>query len=158
VIDASANLTLYVDGAVAKTDGGNSPPGDGAQALRVGRWSGTQGSSEPFVGLIAQAAIWSASLTGDEVPALAGQWHPRLIKPASLVGCWDLGGFAGNNDRDHFGQYNLTAYNSPTWTDHPPVISPCRPTVVVEPLAAGVDTGPFEQQCFHPTFAGQFVR
>ena len=84
---------------------------------------------------VALVAVWSADLTDDEVAALHDRYHPRLIKPTSLVACWDLGGFAGQNDRDYFGQYDLTAYNNPTWTDHLPVIHPCGPHVAVPPAS-----------------------
>ena len=87
--------------------------------------------------VIAALLGWDAALTDDEVAALAAGHSPLLIRPASLVAYWPLGGLSGDHDRDIVGGYDLTAYNSPTWADHPPVIYPSGGRVVVAPSAGG---------------------
>ena len=75
-----------------------------------------------------------------ELTALVAGWHPSMI--SGCVACWSFGGLNGNNDRDYFGQYNLTAYpaapNSPTWADHPPVIYPSGPHILAAPSTTRV--------------------
>ena len=134
---SNTSRILYRDGANKVTSGATSRAFGSQNRVGLGviaRISKTFYTS----GAIAQYAAWAAVLGDDEAAALHEGWHPRLIKPTSLVACWDLGGFAGQNDRDYFGQYDLTAYNNPTWADHPPVLYPCGPHVPAAPSTTRV--------------------
>ena len=72
-----------------------------------------------FTGQIAEAAIWSAALDDAEIAALAQAICPLIIRPASLLAYWPLGGCYGDNDLDRFAnRYDLTPYGLPTFTDH----------------------------------------
>ncbi|MFH1924363.1 MAG: LamG-like jellyroll fold domain-containing protein [Planctomycetota bacterium] len=81
-------------------------------------------------GAVAEAAIWNVALADDDVRALHQRFSPLMIRPENLAAYWPLGGLWGQNDNDRLGTYPMTAYNSPSWTDHPPLIYPGRPRLV----------------------------
>lgn len=122
--------TLYVDGVAVS---GVSQNGSGTLTVnRTGIASIIfDGARYYSPGRVAFAAIHSAALDADECGSL-GQFlngvpcgvHPTMVRPDALVACWDLGGFAGDDDRDTWGGYDLTAYNSPTFDESPAVIYP----------------------------------
>lgn len=85
-----------------------------------------------FNGQIAYAAVWSVALTDSEVASLGSLvnsapcgFHPLLVRPASLLSCWPLGGAHGNSDADRVGAASLTPVGSPTWYESPKAIYPC---------------------------------
>ena len=51
---------------------------------------------------------------------LAAGYPPTKIRPWALVHYWPL----MRTDQDLVGGYDLTAFNTPTWADHPPVSIP----------------------------------
>ena len=85
---------------------------------------------------IAECAIWEAALTDSEAAMLGAGYSPLMVRPQSLVAYWPLGGIYGEHDNDIVGGFNLTAYNTPTWADHPPIIYPSSPTVLRAAAAA----------------------
>ncbi len=92
---------------------------------------GRAGDSTPegyFAGRIAELAVGTGTPSDSQVAALAGGFDPRLVFPrSSLRAFWPfLGG-----DEDLLGEHSLTAYNSPSWAEHPPLIHACRPRAVV---------------------------
>lgn len=120
VMDTTA-ARVYLNGVAGSDVSYSSPTFSGATYLHV--------ASMPSVGRylngrVAYLGIWSAVLNAAEAEALAAGYHPRLVRPGSLLGCWDFGGFSGEHDKDFVGGYNLTAYNSPTWVDSPRIIWP----------------------------------
>lgn len=121
----------YLNGASAgEGTWGSDISFSGCTYLSVGRADTV--TSQYYYGRIAFAAAWSAVLTQADVDALyAGLRHPRMVRPGSLIGAWDFGGFAGENDRDNVGGYHLTAYNSPTWADSRPLWYPNGPISVI---------------------------
>jgi len=124
---ATNDRRVYLDGGNKATDAGNQSPT--VDVTSIGRLV-VNGSGYYYAdGWIAEAALWNVALTDDDVASLAKGFSPLLICCGSLVAYWPLGGLNGRHDRDHFGQYSLTAYNVPTWADHPPVIYPCGPHV-----------------------------
>lgn len=94
-----------------------------ARHLRIGQVAGVQYLN----GRACHVAVWSAALNAAEAAALAAGYCPLLVRPASLIAYYPLGGFHGDYDRDLVGGYNLTPYNSPTWIDQPRVIYPVGP-------------------------------
>jgi len=96
--------------------------------MLIGAWERLGGWLAYFGGAVAEAAIWSVALSDSEISQLAGGFSPLLIRPQDLVVYWPLGGRFGENDEDQSGNgYDLTAYGSPTWVDHPPIIYPQEP-------------------------------
>lgn len=75
-----------------------------------------------YDGHMAEACAWSVSLSDNEIHSLAKGYSPLLIRGNSIAGYWPLGGKYGNYDLDRKNAYNLTAYSSPTWSDHPNIL------------------------------------
>ena len=88
-------------------------------------------------GYVAHAAIWSAALTATEVASLYNNGiglDPRSVRPDALVAYWPL--LNNDGDQDYWGNFHLTATNSPTYAQHPPVLMRSRPKYVVLGSAA----------------------
>lgn len=85
----------------------------------------TNAYSNYYTGRIMEAAIWSVALSAAELVALAKGFSPLLIRRASLVAYWPLGGHYGQFDLDRYkSRWDLSPTNSPTWADHGRVIYP----------------------------------
>jgi len=92
----------------------------------------TNALSSYFNGYVAHAAVWSAELTAAEVASLYNGGiglDPRSVRPGALVAYWPL--LDNDGDRDWWGQFNLTATNTPTYAQHPPVLMRSTPRFVV---------------------------
>lgn len=132
VFASSSSRAIYLDYSDKGTESTSVTP-TGVDETNIGRI--TSAGSEYWNGKIAYAAIWNVALTDANVLDLQTR-HPRMVRPDKLVACWDLGGFQGENDLDHIGGYDMTAYNSPTWSESPPIIYPRRPTIFLASSAA----------------------
>jgi hypothetical protein len=87
--------------------------------LGVGSSGG--GHSQFFPGRIAEACVWSAALTDQEVAALAAGVNPRRIRPGSVAAYWPLWGF-GSPETDLSGSANnLTLTAGPPAANHAPL-------------------------------------
>jgi len=116
VFAATNSRTIYTNGADKQT-GTTAVTVSGADRIAIGRCADVS----PLLywsGMIAEAAIWSAALSDAEVAALAAGLRPTHIRPASLECYWPL----LRTDQDLVGGYDMTAYNTPSWADHPPKI------------------------------------
>lgn len=72
-------------------------------------------------GAVAEVGLWGDyTLTIANITALAGGALPSSIQPGSLIGYWPL---VDDVNDDSGSGFNMTAYNSPTYTDHPPAFS-----------------------------------
>ncbi len=129
VFPATDDRAVYLDGTNKGADD-TGVSGAGANTVAVAR-CGDQTPGDYLSGAVAEAAIWSAALSQTEANSLARGFSPLQIRPESLAAYWPLGGFFGQADRDLLGQYDLTAYNAPSSTDHPPLVYPSRPRVVL---------------------------
>ena len=76
VVNASNDLELFVNGSSIGTDTGNVVPTDGSQALRIGKWSGTQSNSRHFNGSISDVRIYNRALNANEVKQLYMRGRP----------------------------------------------------------------------------------
>lgn len=74
-----------------------------------------------FSGLIAEAGIWIAELSDEEIAALGAGFSPLFIRPASLIAYWPL---KTNADIELINAYEMTPYNTPTWGDHCRILLP----------------------------------
>jgi len=70
VVNSSYDLEIFVNGQSVETDTDNSAPGDGEHALRIGKWSGIQSTSEEFKGIIDDVCIYDRALTDTEIQQL----------------------------------------------------------------------------------------
>jgi len=117
VFYAANSRAAFHNGANKGTDTVSLTPA-GIDRTSIGR----AGDSTPgyyFDGSIAEAAIWSAALTDDEVAILAKGVSPLLVRPESLVFYCPL---IRDDDEDIVGGLSLTAVNGPTVTAHPRVL------------------------------------
>lgn len=116
--DAS-HRTLFKNGVQAATDSTATSTFSGDTA-EVGAQV-TSSFAFPFNGQLAEAAIWSATLTATELLALAAGCSPKKIRPGSLVCYWALWGLH-SPEIDLSGNVgNLTLTNGPTSANHAPV-------------------------------------
>jgi len=75
-----------------------------------------------FAGSIAEACVWNVALTDSEVASLYLNGigaKPTSVRPDKVVAYNKL--LNNDGDIDWWGQNNLTAVNSPTYGDHPPI-------------------------------------
>jgi len=141
VFASTASRAVYLDGGSKGTntqDTYTDPTRDRTCIGRVG--DSTPGAY--FDGRIAWPAIWNVALTDDEAAQLALGVCPLLIRPQNLVAFWPLGGLHGQNDNDIVGGFHMTAYNTPTWAEHPGALWYPRGLSVGVPTAAAADVGP----------------
>lgn len=124
-VTESLRARCYLDGS-AGSDGtwATQASWSFSTYLSLGRADNT--ASQYYDGRIADAAVWSVALTAAEVQAMAsGLRSADQIRPDALVAYWPLGGLRPDNDRDQWGKaYDLTAVNSPTSADGPPLWYP----------------------------------
>ena len=122
VFAAIDDTRSYLDGGGKGTDNTSITP---TGLDRVG--IGVHADSTPLgymPGAIAEAAIWNAALTDDEVAILAKGYSPLLVRPQNLVAYWPL---IRDTDDDIVGGYSMTPVNSPTVAAHPRVFYPGMP-------------------------------
>jgi hypothetical protein len=133
-----ASRTAYLNGSAASENTDSWDP-DRASTIIGARWDLTDG----FDGALAELAAWNAALSGAEIASLAAGWCPLWIRPQDLVGYWPEGGLYGRHDNCLVNNaLNMTAYNSPTWTDHPPILYPRPKRTIWTPAAGGPSVKP----------------
>ena len=117
VFASSTSRAIYGDGGSKGTDTDPVTP-SGINIVRIGRAAG----GEYFSGGLAEVGVWNVALTDVEVAFLATGVSPLSVRSGNLVGYWPLLGptATGDNDFSTQNRFHLTAYNSPTWTTHPP--------------------------------------
>jgi hypothetical protein len=131
-VEASSNSRrVYLDGGGKGTNTSSRTP-SGINQTRVGF-----GNSAYMDGRIAEAAIWNAALSDEEVASLARGCCPLKVRPASLVAWWPL---AGRFDPeisfvDRTGRYELALFGTSA-AEHPRVFGPGGPR-----LGPGVTVG-----------------
>jgi len=89
-------------------------------------------------GQIAEAAIWNAVLSQDEINMLTARMSPQCVRPQDLRAYWPLHGRAGSagDEEDWVGTWPLTQISSPALFDHPRIIYPRRRSDIWVPAAA----------------------
>ncbi len=137
---SATDRRIWLSGGNRATDAASYTP-SGLDRTTVGQI----GSGSRYVsGRVAEPAIWDLSPwpgatdsdKADEfervaVPALANYYAPSFFR-LGLVAYWRL---TRDRDIDRAGGYDLTAYNTPSIADHPPMIYP-RPSMPVAIAAA----------------------
>ena len=135
IFASTASRTAYIDGGSSATETtSRSAPTPDIFRIASRKHSG---AADAFVsGRIAEAAVWFAALTADEVAELAKGVSPKRIRPESLVAYWDIVG-KNSPEIDQVGGYDLTlSASAPTAADHPRIFMPRRRQILV-PSAAG---------------------
>ena len=112
----------YLDG-VQSTQNTTSVAPIGVNHLNVGS---RPDAALPFVGMLAEAAVWNVALTLAEIVSLAKGFAPSLIRPTSLVAYWPLfGNDSPELDRWN-GRYDLTLFGPPDKAEHPRIYYPSQ--------------------------------
>lgn len=107
VFASSTSRSVYANGILGGTNSSSAVLGTptvttiGAQYV-----AGVRGGF--MAGSIAEAAVWSAALTDDEVMLLGRGYSPQLIRPGSLVSYWPLGGQSSPAEIDLKGRFDAT--------------------------------------------------
>ena len=111
---------------VKSASGGNSQAPANMNRTTVGGLTATSDNLYlPWNGRVAEAAIYNDVLTDAEIIALSRGQLPISVRRENLSAYWPLGGRYGQSDVDRWkNKYDVTAYNAPTWEDHPRVIYP----------------------------------
>lgn len=120
----------YLNGVAGNQNTGGRTP-DAADRVAVG----LRADVSPlyyFDGSIAEVGIWNVALTAAEVAILGAGYSPLFVRPQSLVGYWPLIGRT-SPEIDLIGKRDLTLFNSPTTSEHPPVIYPATMPVFTPP-------------------------
>jgi len=120
VFDSSTNRSIYLNGT--KTTATTTHTfGAGANRIGIASLSDNTPSS-PLGGSIANVGIWNISFTDQEAVEFYSGVACNMIRPDALQAWYRLNDSDG--DVDWWGQNNLTATASPTYSQHPPIIYP----------------------------------
>jgi len=120
---STTTCRLYVNGVL---DGSSSAAAiTSASGIDIGR----RGDGIYWDGAISEVGIWSTVLTAADARAYAAGYAPSMIKPASLL--TELHLLNNDGDRDSWGNYAVTATNSPGYrSNHPRAIYSRRAQLV----------------------------
>jgi len=129
---SATSHAVFIDGGSKGTDSTNVGTLSGVTLTAIGA-KHANSVGVHFSGRLAELAIWSVALSDAEVALLAKGLCPLFIQPHNIIAYWKL----LRSDNDHFGAYNMTPYNSPTWADHPPIFYLSSHNVVIPATAAG---------------------
>ena len=154
----STAIKGYIDGVLDKTHTlGAALNTQNSNGIAIAAWF-TTSAVNPLNGRVADAAIWDADLTEQEIMGLARGNYPPTVRPQSLRNYYPLGGRYGQNDRDFWkSKIDLTATNSPTWVEHPRIV---YPQVMALPSkgAGGGGGGVAKPVLFHSYYMSQGMR
>jgi hypothetical protein len=126
VWDTPTSRTIVVDGNASVTDTVSRDPTTATDMFRLGATL-ESGFGAEFQGLMAYACVWNATLSPADAATL---WNggagcdPRTVKPASVVGFWDLTGNESPEVNDQTpGTGDLTLNGTTFSTDNPFTLS-----------------------------------
>jgi len=134
VFAATNDRRIYLDAGGKNTSARDLSPKD-LNRTTIGREDGASPGSYTN-GSWAEVAFGTGAPTDDEVAALAAGFDPRLVFPRSRIRAfWP----PLRDDKALCGNYTLTPYHAPDWSDHLSVFRPVRPGGGnVAPRPAGV--------------------
>ena len=146
VAAASNNRSLYRNGAqIGSTNTTDISSGAYApNGVDVGMRDRSSGITGRTWGKLAEAAIWNAALSLEEIRALSRGMSPLLIRPGNLVFYGPLWGTSGlAQEIDYVGGRVVTLNGSPPYFQHPPPPAPMLLGVETSiPQAQPVSGGP----------------
>lgn len=136
VTSATNSRAVYIDGGSKGTNTGNRTPVGINRFVVSGQRQAT--SNQFFSGDVAEVALWDTALDDNDALMLADFVSPLLIRPANLVGYWQLFGNT-SPEIDLIGGNALTVSGA-TKSDHSRVILPSRPRLILPDSAAPAAT------------------
>lgn len=132
VFPSSTARHAFLDGGNKGSETSSRTP-TGLDRISIGR-AGDSSASHYWGGTLAEIAVWNIDLTDNEVAILATGICPLEVRPQNLVFYVPL---VRDNDNDLIGGLSLTAYNSPTISDHPPIFYSIPSHIFTPSVAAG---------------------
>lgn len=117
VFASATSRAAYIDGGSKGTEATSRTPA-GMDTTLIGS---APSIASFFDGQIAEAGIWDAALSDDEVAILGRAVSPLLVRPASLVAYWPILG-RYSPEIDIVGGFNLSLVASPATADHPRIM------------------------------------
>lgn len=117
VFASASNRSVYLNGGGKQTNTDSATP-SGLNRTSAGRTT-TASPYQYLTGSVAEMAIWSTALSDADVTELQTK-SPLLVQTGSLLAYWPF----VRDDVDVEDSYDMTAYNAPTFGDHPDVIGP----------------------------------
>ncbi len=132
---SATDRSIYIDGGSRGNNATSRTPG-GISEITVGT---SVVNSQYLNGLLAEAAVWSADLTDDEITALALGVSPLIVRPASLVSYWPLVGRT-SPEIDTMGGNGLIVSGAVAAV-HPRVFYPSRVQIGVPAAAVAANDG-----------------
>lgn len=130
VVAATNDRRVFINGGSKGTNTINVTP-TGLNTTSIGRL-GDATPGDYCDGQFACAFLYGTALSDAQVADLYVAKHPMFIRPNDLVAFWPL----LNNDASLIGDYDLTAFNSPTHADHPPLNNPIAPLSLVSSITS----------------------
>ena len=118
----NTNTYVYLDGGSLGT-GYHGNPQAAADRFTIGAISWNNTVSNFFTGSIAEVAIYNTNIGAEAAATLGQGYSPLLVRPQDLVFYAPL----VRHDNDIVGGITMTAYNSPTYSAHPPVLYATTP-------------------------------
>lgn len=123
VFNATDSRSAFIDGGGKATNTDTATPSN-LDRMAIGRLARSAASFLYWSGSIAEAAIWNAALTDEEVAILAAGYSPLFVRPQNIIFYLPM---IRDDDNDLVGGLNLTATNGPTISAHPRIIYPTSP-------------------------------
>lgn len=121
---------VYLNNNTAIDSSPNIAP-TGWDRFAIGR-SAQSTPAGPMYGAIAEVGVWDVAFAAADIAQLVAKYCPLFVKRQNLVSYLPL----IRDDRDRVGSWHMTAYNSPTWAAHPPIIYPAPPFIPFPSAAA----------------------
>jgi hypothetical protein len=115
---SATDRRVFIDGGSKGTETTSTTP-SGLNVTRVGVGGGSS-LTNYCNGTIAEAAVWNAALSDEEIAILAKGLSPRRMRPASIVAYWPLWGTHSTEIDLAAGLYPLTVTGA-TQANHAPV-------------------------------------
>lgn len=112
---------IYLDGVIGQFSATHGPLISNGHNLIIG--AGDTGTRLPFVGILAEAAIWNIVLSNGEISSLAAGTPPNQIRRTSLQGYWPLYG-AASPEPDLSGNLDNGTVTLATLANHSPTFKP----------------------------------
>jgi hypothetical protein len=138
VFSSATSRAAYLNGGNKGTETTNITFAAGIDTTAIGRLSRPTPAAY-FHGSCAEAGVWAAALSDEEIAALAAGLSPLQVRPQSLVAYWPL--FArATNEEDWVGGNTLTVTGA-TAADHPRIIYPAWPEIILSAAAAADSSG-----------------
>ena len=133
VYASATSRIAYQNGSAGTADTNSRAPSP--NQTHIGVYEVWDGLFSPMNGKIAEVAIWDVALTPAEISILAAGFSPLFVRPANLIAYAPLIGRT-SPEIDKMGGATWTIAGSPVASEHPRIIYPAVPAIIVAPAVA----------------------